>query len=187
MSVSKFCCLDESSKNYLMENIASVPDFPKPGILFRDVTPLMQNASAFNIATDALAYFAESVGATVIVGPEARGFVFGCPVATKANLGFVPVRKPGKLPRKCVCEEYSLEYGTNTLAIHDDSLKPGDKVVIIDDLLATGGTALAAAHLCEKLGAEVVGFGFVIDLVDLKGRDVLKDYEVYSLLEYEGE
>lgn len=170
-------------KNY----IASIEDFPKKGIIFRDVTPLMQNAEAFKCAVSKMADFAKSKGATIIVGPEARGFIFGCPVATHMNLGFVPVRKPGKLPRATINEEYSLEYGTNTLSIHVDSIKKGDKVVIIDDLLATGGTALAAAHLCERLGAEVVGMAFVIDLIDLNGRKLLKDYDVFSLLEYEGE
>lgn len=170
-------------KNY----IASIENFPKEGIIFRDVTPLMADGAAFNYATDLFADYCYKKGVTKIVGPEARGFVFGCPVATKLNVGFIPVRKPGKLPRKTISEEYSLEYGTNVLAIHEDALAPGDKVVIVDDLLATGGTALATAHLCEKVGAEVVGFCFVIDLVDLKGREVLKDYDVYSLLEYEGE
>ena len=113
--------------------------------------------------------------------------MFGCPVAVSLNLGFVPIRKPGKLPRAAVSEEYSLEYGTNTLSMHADALKKGDKVVIVDDLLATGGTALAAAHLCERLGAEVVGMAFLIDLVDLNGRKLLKGYDVYSLMEYEGE
>ncbi len=167
--------------------IASIEDFPKKGIIFRDITPLMQNAEAFSYACDKLAEYAKEKRATMIVGPEARGFMFGCPVATKLNLGFVPIRKPGKLPREAITEQYSLEYGTNSLSMHKDALKKGDRVVIIDDLLATGGTALAAAHLCEKLGAEVVGFAFIIDLVDLKGRDVLKKYDVYSLMEFEGE
>lgn len=170
-------------KNY----IANIENFPKEGIIFRDITPLMNDGKAFKYACGKLAEYAQKKGATKIVGPEARGFVFGCPVATELGLGFVPVRKPGKLPRSVITEEYSLEYGTNTLAMHEDSLKPGDKVVLIDDLLATGGTALAAAHLCEKLGAEVVGMAFVIDLIDLKGRELLKDYDVFTMLEYEGE
>jgi len=171
----------------LKDYIATIEDFPKKGIMFRDVTPILENAEAFNKATDVLAEYAKKRGATMIVGPEARGFIFGCPVANKLNLGFVPVRKPGKLPRKQITEDYALEYGTNTLCMHEESLKPGDKVVIIDDLLATGGTALAAAHLCEKLGAEVVGFAFIIDLVDLKGRELLKNYDVFSIMEFEGE
>jgi adenine phosphoribosyltransferase len=171
----------------LKDYVATIANYPKEGIMFRDITPLMGDGEAYKYACDKITEFAKSKGATVIVGPEARGFIFGCPVANKLKVGFVPVRKPGKLPRKTISEEYELEYGSNTLAIHDDALTAGDKVVIVDDLLATGGTALATAHLCEKAGAEVVGFCFVIDLVDLKGRQVLKDYEVYSLLEYEGE
>lgn len=170
-------------KNY----IASIEDFPKKGIIFRDITPLMQNGEAFGCACHRLAEYAKQQGATVIVGPEARGFMFGCPVATTLGLGFVPIRKPGKLPRESVSEEYSLEYGTNTLSMHKDALKKGDRVVLVDDLLATGGTALAAAHLCERLGAEVVGMAFLIDLIDLKGRTLLKDYDVYTLMEFEGE
>ncbi|MGM9970570.1 MAG: adenine phosphoribosyltransferase [Anaeroplasma sp.] len=170
-------------KNY----VANIENFPKQGIIFRDVTPLIADGSAFNYATDKLVQHAKELGATVIAGPEARGFIFGCPVASKLNVGFIPIRKPGKLPRAQITEEYSLEYGTNTLCIHEDALKEGDKVFIVDDLLATGGTALAAAHLCEKAGATVVGFGFVIDLIDLKGRELLRDYDVYTLLEYEGE
>lgn len=171
----------------LKDYIATIPNFPKEGIMFRDVTPLIEDGNAFNEATNILAEYAKSKGATVIVGPEARGFIFGCPVATKLNLGFVPIRKPGKLPRKQITEDYALEYGTNTLCMHEGSVKKGDKVVIIDDLLATGGTALAAAHLCEKCEAEVVGLAFIIDLVDLKGRNLLKDYDVFSIMEFEGE
>ncbi len=171
----------------LKKCIASIEDFPKKGIVFRDITPLMQNGEAFNEACSILADYAKKKGATKIVGPEARGFMFGCPVSTKLGIGFVPVRKPGKLPRATINEEYALEYGTNTLSMHADALKPGDKVVIIDDLLATGGTALAAAHLCERLGATVVGMAFVIDLVDLNGRRILKDYDVFSIMDFEGE
>ena len=171
----------------LKKCIASIEDFPKKGIIFRDITPLMLNGEAFNEACSILADYAKKKGATKIVGPEARGFMFGCPVSTKLGIGFVPVRKPGKLPRAAINEEYALEYGTNTLSMHADALKPGDKVVIIDDLLATGGTALAAAHLCERLGAIVVGMAFVIDLVDLNGRRILKDYDVFSIMDFEGE
>lgn len=171
----------------LTKYIASVPDFPKKGILFRDITPLLQDAKAFNYATDKIAEFAKKVGATIICGPEARGFIFGTPVANKLNLGFIPIRKPGKLPREVITEDYSLEYGTNTLCIHKDAFKPGDKVLIVDDLLATGGTAKAACNLIEKAGATVVGLAFIIDLIDLKGKDLLKGYDVLTLLEYEGE
>lgn len=171
----------------LKKYIANIVDFPKKGIIFRDVTPLFQNGEAFSYAVKQIADYAKAKGANVIAGPEARGFMVGCPVATELGIGFVPVRKPGKLPREVVSEEYSLEYGTNTLCMHTDSIKKGDKVLIVDDLLATGGTALASAHLCEKLGATVVGFAFLIDLVDLKGREVLKDYDIFTLMEFEGE
>ena len=155
--------------------------------MFRDITSLIQQSEAFSYAVDLLAKYAKEKGATVIAGPEARGFIFGSAVAYKLGLGFVPIRKPGKLPRKEIKEEYSLEYGTNTLCIHEDALNKDDKVFIIDDLLATGGTALAAAHLIERSNASVAGFGFVIDLIDLKGKELLHDYDVFTLVEYEGE
>ena len=120
----------------------------------------------------------------MIVGPESRGFIFGCPVATTLGIGFVPIRKPNKLPRETVQKEYSLEYGTNTLCMHKDAIKPGDKVVIVDDLLATGGTVDATISLVEELGGEVVGCAFLIELVDLKGRELLKGQDVFSLLKY---
>lgn len=171
----------------LKKYIANIEDFPKKGIIFRDVTPIMQHKEAYQRVTELISDYAKSKNVDYIVGPEARGFMFGCPVATKLNIGFIPVRKPGKLPREVITEDYQLEYGTNTLAMHSDALKKGDKVVIVDDLLATGGTALATAHLCEKLGAEVVGIAFIVDLIDLKGREVLKDYDVFTILEFEGE
>ncbi len=171
----------------LKDTIVTIPNFPKEGIMFRDITTLLENGEAFQFTTNEIAKFAKEVGATVVVGPEARGFLFGAPVAAKLGLGFVPVRKPGKLPRKQLTEEYDLEYGSNTLCIHEDALKKGDKVLIVDDLLATGGTALAACHLCEKAGATVVGLAFVIDLIDLKGKELLKDYKVKTLVEFEGE
>ena len=167
-------------KNY----IASIPDFPKQGILFRDMTPLLQNNEALTYALDKMAEFAKELNADIIVGPEARGFIFGTPVAYKLNIGFVPVRKPGKLPRKTVEFEYDLEYWTNTLCIHEDAIKKGQKVVIIDDLLATGGTVEAAVKLIEKLGGTVVGLAFLMELDDLNGREKLKGYKVESLLHY---
>ena len=167
-------------KNY----IASIPDFPKEGILFRDMTPLLQNNEALTYALDKMAEFAKELNADVIVGPEARGFIFGTPVAYKLNIGFVPVRKPGKLPRKTVEFKYDLEYGTNTSCIHEPAIKKGQKVVIIDDLLATGGTVEAAVKLIEKLGGTVVGLAFLMELDDLNGREKLKGYKVESLLHY---
>lgn len=168
----------------LEDYVASIKDFPKEGILFRDVTPIIQNPEAFQEAVRLISEYAEKVGATVIAGPEARGFWFGCPVATKLGLGFVPVRKPGKLPREAISQKYDLEYGSNEVCMHKDAVKAGDKVLIVDDLLATGGTALASAQMCEKLGAEVVGCAFVIELYGngMDGRGVLKDYDVYSIL-----
>lgn len=168
-------------KNY----IAEVQDFPVEGISFKDITPLLQNGEVFGKVTDDLAEFVKSVGANVVVGPESRGFIFGCPVATKLGLGFVPIRKPGKLPRKTISKDYSLEYGVNTLCMHADGVKKGDKVVIIDDLLATGGTVKAARELIEECGATVVGAAFVVELVNLKGRELFSDINVKSLVTYE--
>lgn len=167
-------------KNY----IASVPNFPKEGILFRDITPLMADGEAFHYACNEMIDFAKEIGATVIVGPESRGFIFGCPVAHALHIGFVPVRKPGKLPRETVSIKYDLEYGSNELHMHKDSIKKGDKVLIIDDLLATGGTVEATIKLVEGMGGEVVGCGFLIELEDLHGRDVLKNYRVETLMKY---
>ncbi|VEU82517.1 adenine phosphoribosyltransferase [Acholeplasma hippikon] len=167
-------------KNY----IAAVENFPKEGILFRDITPLMLDGEAYKYAADQFSQFAKEKGATLIVGPEARGFIFGCPVAVNLGIGFAPVRKPGKLPRESVTVSYDLEYGSNSLSLHSDAVKPGDKVVIIDDLLATGGTMNAAIQLVEKLGGEVVGLAFLIELDDLKGRELLKGYDVKTLIHY---
>lgn len=168
----------------LKDYIASVQDFPIEGILFRDITPLMQNGEAFNEACNQIKDFACSVNANVIVGPESRGFIFGCPVAKDMKIGFVPVRKPNKLPRETVSLKYDLEYGSNELHMHADAIKKGDKVVIIDDLLATGGTVDATIKLIEKMGGEVVGCAFLIELEDLKGRDLLKGQNVFSVMKY---
>lgn len=168
----------------LKDYIAAVQDFPKEGILFRDITPLMANGEAFKYSCDKMIEFAKEVGATVIVGPESRGFIFGCPVAHNLGIGFIPVRKPGKLPRETVSVKYDLEYGSNELHMHADSIKKGDKVLIIDDLLATGGTVEATIKLIEQMGGEVVGCGFLIELEDLHGRDVLKNYRVETLMKY---
>lgn len=165
--------------------IAVVEDFPIKGISFKDITPLMLDAKAFKSACCELTKYAKEVGANLIVGPESRGFIFGCPVATNLEVGFVPIRKPGKLPRETVVAEYSLEYGTNTLCMHKDAIKKGDKVLIIDDLLATGGTVDATIKLIESLGGEVVGCAFLIELTGLKGRELLKGYNVHSLITYE--
>lgn len=171
----------------LTNYVASIQDFPIEGILFRDITPVMQDGDAFKYACDELIKYAKEIGAEVVVGPESRGFIFGCPVAYELNIGFVPVRKPNKLPRKTISYSYDLEYGSNTLEIHEDAIKPGQKVLIIDDLLATGGTTEAAIKLVEKLGGEVVGCAFLIELVDLKGREKLSKYDIKALMQYEGE
>ena len=168
----------------LKKYIADVQDFPIEGILFRDITPLMANGEAFGEACNQIADFAKSVKATVIVGPESRGFIFGCPVAKDMGIGFVPVRKPNKLPRETVSVKYDLEYGSNELHMHADAVKKGDKVIIIDDLLATGGTVDATIQLIEKMGGEVVGCAFLIELVDLKGRELLKGHNVFSVMQY---
>lgn len=166
--------------------IANIPDFPEEGVIFRDVTPLLKNKDAYKETIKAFAKWVDSlnVKVDVVAGPEARGFIFGCPVACEIGAGFVPVRKPGKLPRETVSEEYALEYGTNEVQIHADSIKPGENVIIVDDLLATGGTVEATIRLVEKLGGKVVGIAFLIELEALKGRDKLDGYEVYSLLTY---
>ncbi len=168
-------------KNY----IADIEGFPKEGILFRDITPLMANGEAFQKACDEIIAFAKTVGADVIVGPESRGFIFGCPVAYKMGIGFVPIRKPNKLPRETVSLKYDLEYGSNELHMHKDGIKPGQKVLIVDDLLATGGTVEATIQLIEQLQGEVVGCAFLIELKGLQGRKKLQDYNLFTLMSYE--
>ena len=171
----------------LREYIASIEGFPKEGIIFRDVTPLLADGDAFHDACDRLIEFARRLEADVIVGPESRGFMFGGPVSYALGVGFVPVRKPDKLPRKTLSCSYDLEYGSNTLEMHVDGIRPGQRVVIIDDLLATGGTVEATVKMIRELGGEPVGCAFIIELSDLHGRDALSGMEVLSLLTYEGE
>ncbi len=164
--------------------IKDIPDFPTEGILFRDITPLLSDKDAFHSAIEELADFAKSKGAELIVGPEARGFLIGCPDAYAIGTGFSPVRKPGKLPRETISLSYEMEYGFNELFMHKDAVLKGQKVVIVDDLLATGGTIEATCKLIEELGGEVAGICFLIELADLNGRDKLKDYDVFSLIQY---
>mgnify|MGYP004469470399 FL=1 len=166
----------------LTKYIASIPGFPKEGIVFRDVTPIVNHPEAFKEVTTLLAEYAKKVNADMIAGPESRGFIFGCPVSVELGIGFIPVRKPGKLPRETISETYSLEYGTNELCMHIDSIKPGQRVLIIDDLLATGGSAKATAKLIERLGGVVAGVACIIELEGLPGRETLEGYDVYSIL-----
>ncbi len=168
----------------LKDYVKTIPDFPKEGIMFKDITPLIADGPAFRYATKQLADYALERDADVIVGPDARGFIMGTPVATLLGLGFIPVRKPGKLPRETHTETYDLEYGENALSIHKDDIKTGQRVVIIDDLLATGGTIEATIKLVEKSGGNVVGIGFLIELASLKGRHRIRNYPIHSLLVY---
>ena len=167
--------------------VATIPHFPKEGIMFRDITPLVANGTAYKACIEAICDYARSVGANLVVGPEARGFIFGCPVACSLGVGFVPVRKPGKLPRETIETVYELEYGVNTLCLAKDDIKSGDKVVIVDDLLATGGTIKATTKLIEQLGGEVVGICCPIELPELNARKILEGYNVHTLMVYEGE
>jgi len=168
----------------LKDYIALVEDYPKEGIKFRDITPLLGNGEAYRAATDAFVKYAREIEADLVVGPEARGFIFGCPVAYEMGIGFAPVRKPGKLPREVVSYEYDLEYGSNTLCMHKDSIKPGQRVVIVDDLLATGGTVEATIKIIEELGGVVAGLAFLIELDDLKGREKLVGYDILTQMNY---
>ncbi|MBR2829504.1 MAG: adenine phosphoribosyltransferase [Solobacterium sp.] len=166
----------------LSDYVASIHDFPTEGILFRDITPILQDPEAFRTATKMLAEYGRKVGADVIVGPESRGFIFGCPTAVEMGVGFVPVRKPGKLPRETISCKYDLEYGSNEIFMHKDAIKPGQRALVVDDLLATGGTAKATAKMIEELGGIVAGFAFIIELEGLPGRETLQGYDVYSIL-----
>ena len=168
----------------LKQTIRVIEDFPKEGISFKDITTLLQNGEALKYAIDEIISDLKDKDVDLIVGPEARGFLLGTPVAYGMGIGFVPVRNPGKLPWEVEGFEYDLEYGSNRLEIHKDAIKPGQKVAIVDDLLATGGTMEAAAKLIEKLGGEVVAMEFLIELEDLDGRDKLGKYNVNSLLKY---
>ena len=169
----------------LKKLIREVPDFPKTGILFYDITTLLKDKTGLATLIDKLAehYIAQDID--LVLGMEARGFIFAPALAYRLNAGFVPVRKPGKLPAECVKYDYSLEYGKNTLEIHKDAIQRGQRVLIVDDLLATGGTAEATAKLAESLGGKIAGLGFIVELTFLSGRDKLKNYDVMSLLRYD--
>lgn len=171
----------------LEKYVRNIPDFPKPGILFRDITTLIKDKRAFKEAVNCLTAKYKGKKADLVVGVEARGFILGAAVAYKLGVGFIPVRKKGKLPWKVKSVTYELEYGTDTLEIHEDALWPGCRVLIIDDLLATGGTVRGVADLVQAQGAKIIGIGFVIELVDLKGKEKLKEYPLVSLIKFRGE
>jgi adenine phosphoribosyltransferase len=167
--------------------IRSIPDFPKAGILFRDITTLLKDKRAFKEAVNLIAAHYKNKKIDAVVAVEARGFILGGAIANKLGVGFVPVRKKGKLPWKTRSVTYALEYGTDTLEIHQDALKPGELVLIVDDLLATGGTVGAVCKLVKEQQAKIIGIAFLVELVDLKGKDKLKDYSLYSLVKFHGE
>ena len=164
--------------------IRDIPDFPKPGIMFRDITTLLRNPQGLSYTIDSLAEKCSGMSADYIVGMESRGFIFGTPLAYKMGVGFIPVRKPGKLPGEVHFAEYELEYGVDRLEMHKDAMKPGSRVLIVDDLIATGGTAAATVQLLQQAGCELVGFAFVIELLALGGRQKLPDVPIVTLVEY---
>lgn len=166
--------------------VISIPDFPEPGIIFRDITGILRDPDGLKLSVDKLQEMLEGVEFDAVLGLESRGFIYGMPIAYNLHKAFIPVRKKGKLPRETVSIKYDLEYGAAEIEIHKEDLRPGMKVVIIDDLIATGGTVEAAVKLAERLGAEVVKIAFVMELAGLKGRDRLKGYDVESVITYEG-
>jgi len=168
----------------LKQFIAIVPDYPKPGITFKDITPLMNDGEAYKYATDQIVEYAKDKQIDLIVGPEARGFIIGCPVSYALGIGFAPVRKEGKLPRDTVKVSYGLEYGSDVLTIHKDAIQPGQRVLITDDLLATGGTIDATIQLVEQLGGVVAGIAFLVELTYLEGRKKLDGYDIMTLMNY---
>lgn len=168
----------------LYKYVASVPDYPEKGVIFRDILPLMADGAAFKQATDELVDYAKDKKVDMVVGPEARGFIVGCPIARELGAGFAPARKKGKLPRKAISASYDLEYGTATLQMEADAIKPGQRVLVVDDLLATGGTISATIDMVEQMGGIVVGCAFLIELKDLHGRDKLKDYDIKALMKF---
>jgi len=168
----------------LKQFITIVPDWPKEGIIFKDITTLMDHGEAYHYATDQIVEYAKEKKIDIVVGPEARGFIIGCPVAYALGLGFAPVRKEGKLPRETIKADYGKEYGKDALTIHKDAIKPGQRVLITDDLLATGGTIQATIELVEKLGGVVAGIAFLIELSYLDGREKLDGYDILSLITF---
>jgi adenine phosphoribosyltransferase len=171
----------------LRDHIRTIPDFPIPGIMFRDITPLLGDAAALAESIEAMSVQWRDARVDLVAAMEARGFIFGAAIAKEIGAGFVPVRKIGKLPFTTRTVDYTLEYRNDSLFIHEDAVRPGQRVLVVDDLIATGGTALAVAQLVEMLGGEVVGFGFLVELVDLKGREVLAGYDVRSEIQFDGD
>lgn len=168
----------------LKSKIRNIPDFPKKGILFRDITTLLKDKKAFSYAIEQLCSEFQKEDIDIVAAVEARGFIFGAPIAYKIGAGFVPIRKKGKLPYKTICEEYELEYGVDSLEIHKDAIKKGDNVLVVDDLLATGGTMKAVEKMMKKQKAKIVGFAFLVELTDLRGREKLNGYKIVSLVQY---
>ena len=171
----------------IRSKIRTIPNWPKKGIMFRDITTLVKNPEGLKETIDLLYNRYKNEKIDYVIGIESRGFIFGAPLAYLLGVGFIPIRKPGKLPADVISEEYSLEYGTDKIEIHKDAIKKGDRVLITDDLLATGGTMAAARNLVKKLGAEIVECTFIVDLVDLKGKEKLKGEKIFSVVEFEGE
>jgi len=169
----------------LRDSIRIIEDFPAKGISFKDITPLLADGEALRESINQMVDHLKDMNIDLIAGPEARGFLFGVPVANELGIGFIPVRKPGKLPYDTYAVEYDLEYGTDRLEIHKDAIKPGQRIAVVDDLLATGGTVAAVSKLIEEVGGEVASLNFVIELTDLKGRDKLQGYDINSLLKYD--
>ncbi len=171
----------------LKQKIRNIPDFPKKGIVFRDITPLVRDSEALKYSVETMAGHYNGKEVDAILGAEARGFIFGSAAAYKMGIGFIPVRRPGKLPFKTCSASYNLEYGKNILEMHTDAVNAGDKILIVDDLVATGGTAKAMAELVEKMGGEVIGFCFLVELEFLNPRKILEGYDIFSLVKYESE
>jgi len=179
--------MDQKIATQLQQLIRNVKDFPKPGIVFRDITPLLADEQGFAAAVQAMADPFRDKNIDLVVAIESRGFIFGAAIARRLNCGFVPVRKPGKLPADTIDEEYQLEYGSDKLEMHADAIKSGQRILIVDDLLATGGTMRACCRMVERLGGEIVGISFLIELAFLKGRAGLADYNIHTVIKYDQE
>lgn len=173
--------------NELRLHIRNVPDFPKKGIVFRDITPLLKNPDAFRKAMETFYTKYKEIQIDKVLSVESRGFIFGSILAYRLGVGFIPIRKPKKLPAEVIREEYQLEYGTDALEIHTDAIQPGDRILVVDDLLATGGTALATCKLAERLGGTIAGIAFLVELTFLNGRKKLEKYDIFSILKYDSE